>query len=171
MRRHLTPRGRALRWMTLHRGCTEQPNGANRDKRKDGITAAQRRLGGWLVGAPWCGVWVASALKAAGVLHITERFASVAAIEVDARKKLKPFRGWTTDPSKALRGDLVVLFGKGIHVGMIREVDLKRRVLITDEGNTSSGNVGSQDNGGGSYRRVRPFSAIHGIALVDFPDH
>jgi hypothetical protein len=97
--------------------------------------------------------------------------ASVAAIEADAKKKRQPYRGWTTDPSKALRGDLVILFGRGIHVGVVRKVDLKRRVIWTDEGNTSSGNSGSQDNGGGSYRRIRPFAAIHGIALVDYPDH
>ena len=35
---------------------------------------------------------------------------------------------------------------------------------VTIEGNTSSGNAGSQDNGGGVFRRKRPASVIVGCA-------
>jgi len=158
--------------MTRHRGATEQPPGSNTDRRSDGIHHAQVACAGggtWLVGQPWCGVWCWNALHAAGVRHLSARMASVSAIEDDARARRAPFRGWTTNPAHALRGDLVVLFGRGVHVELIREVNLKRRYLVTDGGNTSPGNGGSQDNGGGAFRRVRPFSAIHGIALVDYP--
>jgi hypothetical protein len=172
--KQLTPRGKALRWASSHRGCTEQPAGSNTDKRKDGIRKAQIDCAGggtWLVGQPWCGTWCFNALQAAGVKGITSRLASVALIEDDAKAKRGPFRGWTTDPRKALRGDLVVLFGRGVHVGLLRDIDVKRGVVILDEGNTSSGSSGSQDNGGGSYRRVRPLSAVRGVALVDYPDN
>lgn len=170
----LTPRGKALRWASSHRGRTEQPPGSNTDKRKDGIRKAQVDCAGggsWLIGQPWCGVWCFNALQAAGVKGITSRLASVALIEDDAKAKRGPFRGWTTNPSKAQRGDLVVLFGRGVHVALLREVDVKRGVIYTDEGNTSSGSAGSQDNGGGSYRRVRPLSAVRGVAIVDYPDN
>lgn len=173
--KQLTPRGRALRWLSTHRGLTEQPPGSNTDKRIDGIRAAQVRLAAgdkYLVGEPWCGTWAGNALRAGGV-KVDGRVASVAWIEKQARAKRKPFRGWTTDPRQVQRGDLVVLFGKGVHVGVVRNCRWPVRKLgyiITDEGNTSSGNEGSQDNGGGSYRRLRKLSDVHGYALVDYPD-
>ena len=169
----LTPRGRALRWCTRHTRITEQPPASNTDRREDGIRHWQIMCAGggsWLISQPWCGVYAYNALKAAGVQKLSSRLASVALIEDDAKAKRGPFRGWTTNPAEALRGDLVVLFGRGVHVAVVRKVDPKRRVIFTSEGNTSSGVSGSQDNGGGSYRRVRPFSAVRGIALIDYPD-
>lgn len=172
----LTPRGRALRWLSTHRGITEDPPGSNTDKRPDGIRAAQIRLAAgskYLVGKPWCGTWAGNALAAGGVRGIDGSMASVRWIEEQARRKERPFRGWTTDARKVQRGDLVVLFGYGVHVGVVRNCRWAVRKLgyiVTDEGNTSSGNEGSQDNGGGSYRRLRKLSDVHGYALVDYPD-
>jgi hypothetical protein len=172
----LTARGKALRWMTRHRNLTEQPPGSNRDNRKDGITAAQKKLGAWLVGQPWCGVWCCNAAMAGGVRPSKPyRWASVALIEDDARAKRNSFRGWTRDPSRVLRGDLVILFGRGVHVEMVRQVHKPRPwrnywLIDTDGGNTSAeGQVGSQSNGGQSARRRRPMSAVHGFALVNYP--
>lgn len=175
MARHkkLTPRGRALRWLTRHRGITEQPYGSNRDERLDGITAAQRRLGAWLVGLAWCGVWACNAAMAGGVRPKQPwRWASVANIEDDARAKRNGFRGWTTDHRKVLRGDLAVIGRRGFHVEVVREIQWWRGVVVTDGGNTSpQGSNGSQSNGGGAYRRERPLSTVYGFALVDYPDH
>lgn len=171
----LTPRGKALRWMTKHRGCTEQPPGSNTDKRVDGIRAAQRALGAWLIGLAWCGTWVAAALRAAGVVGVTFRLASVANIEDDARAGRAPFFRWVAPGNwrQVLRGDLVVLFGRGVHVGMVRAFKWVRGigwVVITEEGNTSRpGQTGSQSDGGVSTRRERPLSVVHGFAKVDFP--
>ncbi len=168
--KNLTPRGRALRWLTNHRGITEDPPGSNSDHRDDGIRAAQLRIGSWVVGAPWCGTWCYSALKAAGVQNLTGRMASVAMIEDDAKALKFCYRGWTRDHRQVLRGDLVVLFGRGVHVEVVREVRALRGVVITDGGNTSSGDSGSQSGGGGAFRRVRPLSAVHGFALIDYPN-
>ena len=171
----LTPRGRALRWLTNHRGLTEQPPGSNTDTRADGIRTAQRKLGDWLVGQAWCGVWACNAALAGGVkIDKPWLWASVYYIEQDARAHRNGFRGWTRDPRVVLRGDLVVLFGRGVHVGTVREIKPIRpwrpyRVIVTDEGNTSSGNAGSQDNGGGAFRRERRMRDVYGFALVDFP--
>ena len=171
----VTARGKALRWLSRHRGITEQPPGSNRDDRQDGITKAQRDCangGSWLIGQPWCGVWVFNALQAAGVRGISYRQASVDLIEQDARAKRAPYgRGWTDDPrsKKVMRGDSVVLFGRGVHVETVRRVHRRLGYVITDGGNTSSGSAGSQSNGGGSFRRVRPLSAVQGYALVDYP--
>lgn len=171
-KKKLTPRGRTLRWLTNRRGITEQPAGSNRDERIDGITAAQRRLGAWLVGLAWCGVWCANAAMAGGVRPSKPwRWASVANIEDDARAKTNGFRGWTRDHRRVIRGDLVVLFGRGKHVETVRKVYARLGLVRTDGGNTSRGDAGSQSNGGGAFPRWRRLSDVHGFALVDYPDH
>jgi hypothetical protein len=177
----LTPRGRALRWLTNHRGITEDPPGSNRDNRKDGITAAQKRLGSWLVGLAWCGVWAANAALQGGV-KIAEpwNWASVRRIEIDAQAHRNGFRGAVTGPIRntgkqwagVFRADLVTLFG-GEHVETIRSCARAYRllgVIRTEGGNTSSGNAGSQANGGGAFPRWRRISDIHVIAKVNYPD-
>lgn len=168
----LTARGKALRHMSTHRGITEDPHGSNTDHRADGIRTAQLALGTWLVGLPWCGVWCAAALRAAGVT-VTYRLASVGLIEEDARAQRAPFWDWQppNEWRKVLRGDLVVWFGHGVHVEMVRGFKKQggQVYVITDGGNTSSGTSGSQSNGGGSYRRVRLLSSAYGFARVDYP--
>jgi uncharacterized C2H2 Zn-finger protein len=177
----LTPRGRALRWLTNHRGITEDPPGSNCDSRKDGIRAAQLKLANgadFLLRQPWCGVWFAMALIAGGVKGVTSRLASVMSIEDDARAHKAPFRGWVTTAQKdwfkhVLRGDGVVLFGRGKHVETVRSVAWVYRkfgLIRTDGGNTTSGNSGDQANGGGAFPRFRKISDVHGFALVDYPD-
>lgn len=175
-----TSRGKALRWLSTHRGLTEQPPGSNTDDRKDGIRAAQLKLGKWLVGQAWCGVWFANALLAAGVNFGstgTYLLASVKEIASLARAKQKPFRGWV-DPKtdkrwarKVLRGDGVVLFGEE-HVETLRSAALVYRLrglIVTEGGNTSFDDKGSQSNGGCSARKVRRIADVDGFALVDYP--
>lgn len=178
----LTPRGRALRWLTNHRGITENPPGSNSDRRVDGIRAAQIRCadgGTWLVGAPWCGVWHYNALRAGKVKGISSRQASVAFIEDDAKARKAPYgRGWITPADKTwtkrvLRGDAVILFGYGVHVETVRSTAWAYRklgLIRTEGGNTSSGNAGSQDNGGGAFSRYRRIKDVRGFALVHFPN-
>lgn len=175
----LTPRGRALRWLSTHRGITEQPYGANWDHRKDGIAAAIKRTG-FNFPVPWCGCWLYSALKAGHVHGISSRLASVSLIEHDAKAHRAPFRGWISKPARTgrhwkrvYRGDAVVMFGPGVHVETIRSVAWVYRrlgLIRTDGGNTSSGDSGSQSNGGGSFARWRRIRDIWGIGLVNYPD-
>lgn len=173
----LTVRGKALRWWTLHRGLKEDPPGSNRDDRADGITAAQRRLGAWLIGLAWCGVWLANALLAAGVKGVNYRQASVALIEDDARAGKAPFRDWLAPTLKnarrCLRGDGVVLFGRGVHVEGFRALKYVIGVgwcVRCEGGNTRPpGASGSQADGGMSTPTLRPLSSVHGFARVDYP--
>lgn len=178
MKRKYLPRALALRWLKAHRGLTEQPANSNTDNRADGIRRAQMRLGSWLIGLPWCGVWLANALLRAGVdfrgvaAHL---LASVANIEDLARAHRGPYgRGWTTPAERGwhqqvLRGDTVVLFGRGIHAATVRRTSRRLGLIWTDEGNTSPGDGGSQSNGGGSFRRIRRITDVHGFALVNYP--
>lgn len=95
--------------------------------------------------------------------------AAVAFIEDDARAGRGPFRGWTTDRSRVLRGDLVVIGGRGVHVETVREVHGDGSVT-TDGGNTGPGTPGTSGKAFGSFRRRRFPAEIHGFALVDYPD-
>lgn len=157
-------RAKAVSWARAQVGTTESPAGSNRGGK---ITTWQNELGAWLVGLAWCGTFCAAALRRAGVKGLTYRMASVAFIEDDARNHAGPFRGWTTDAGSVLPGDLVVLFGRGVHVELVTSVG--GGVVHTVGGNTSSGNGGSQANGGGVFARVRPMSDVHGFALVNYP--
>lgn len=172
----LTVRGRTMRWHTQHRFLTEQPPGSNTDQRTDGIRHAQIQLGAWLVGLAWCGVWAAAGLIAGTVKGVSYRLASVLLIEQDARDGRAPFRDWLAptlaNARRCLRGDLVVLFGAGVHVGTFRALKYVLGVgwcVRTEEGNTSSGIAGSQSDGGMSTPRLRPLADVHGLARVDFP--
>lgn len=102
----------------------------------------------------WCSAFCANALIHAGVKGVDWRLASVANIEDDAKPGRGPFRAWTKRPGGVLRGDLVVLFGRGVHVELVERID--GGVVHTIGGNTSAGSVGSQSNGGGVYRRPEP---------------
>jgi hypothetical protein len=155
-------------WHEKHLGLTEQPPDSNCDSRGDGIRTSQDGCanGTWLRYQPWCGCWAWSGLYAAGKVKKGDSWlASVASIEDYAKAGKGPFKGWTTDGAKAKKGDLVVLFGRGQHVGTVRSVD--SNYCYTWEGNTSSGSSGSQSNGGGSYKRQRSrHSETYGYALV-----
>jgi hypothetical protein len=132
-------RSQALQWMAAHLDMYEIPDGSNDDDRDDGIQAAQDRCadGTWLRNQPWCGVWCWNALHAAGVKNLSSSMASVAWCEDQARAGRAPFTSWTTDGSQALPGDLVVMFGYGGHIGMLRETPTGSHAL-TVEGNTSN---------------------------------
>jgi hypothetical protein len=156
-------RDRALAWMASHRGLNEQPGGSNCDDRSDGIRAAQDRCaamgssGTWLRYQPWCGVWCANAMQAAGVSGLTYDLASVEWIEARAKAGKAPFTGWTTDRSRVRPGDLVTMFSPGQHVGMVRSIS--GSTTNTEEGNTSDT----------SAQRSRAPSDIVGYALVAYP--
>jgi hypothetical protein len=72
------------------------------------------------------------------------------------------------DVSFGRPGDLLGLFGESTHVAMV-----ERRVVggyQTIEGNTSPGNAGSQANGGGCFRRLRPDSAVVYVVRPNYPE-
>lgn len=176
-----TSRGAAMRWLSTHRGLFEEPPGSNTDSRVDGIRAAQIRVANgamFLVAQAWCGTWFARALIAAGVKGVTSRLASVSFIEQDAKARRAPFgRGWITTSTPqwwkiVLRGDGAVMFASGEHVATVRStawVYRKLGLIVTDEGNTSPGNAGSQFDGGTSSRRLRRIADVYGFALVHYP--
>lgn len=158
-------RQQAVKYALSFEGQTERPAGSNTGPGV--ISRCQIDILG-ADGYAWCGCFDGFILRWAGVKGVTSRIASVEFIEQDAKNKQGPFSGWSQNARGALPGDLVVLFGRGVHVGIIVKVYPDGSV-DTIEGNTSSDDGGSQANGGGVFPRHRLSSAIHGVAHVDYP--
>lgn len=161
---------KAVAWARSQRGTTESPAGSNKGPK---ITAWQEAFGSWLVGQPWCGVFVGTALKRAGV-KVTGRVAGVVLILEDARLGRNGFKSIVYRRSTGqgrvdagAPGDAIGMFGESTHVELIQ-----RRVsggYLTVGGNTSPGTVGSQSNGGGVFERVREDSQVAYIVRPDYP--
>lgn len=161
----LTSREKTVRYAESFAGkVRENPYGSNRGGI---ITVWEQRLGPWLVGEAWCGTFAGNMLLHGGVRGVSARLAGVGLIEDDARAGRGPFKAWVHDTARVRPGDLVVLFGRGVHVEIVRFI--KNGVVYTVGGNTSAGSGGSQSNGGGVYKRARPLNQVHGFALVNFP--
>lgn len=151
---------RACEWalQQCRDGIKESPAGSNRGPR---ITDWQRHYGDWLVGQPWCGVFVGQALERAGVKGITSRVAAVTFIKDDAAAGRNGFAK-LVPASQAQPGDAVILYGHNVHVELV--IENRGSFLVCAGGNTSPGNSGSQANGGGCYVRHRPMSIVHAVA-------
>lgn len=153
----------AIRWAAAQyaKRIKEQPPGSNRGP---GITDWQRALASYLIGLAWCGTFVGTALRRAGVRGIDARVAGVAAIEDMAKAPgtVGGFQSWHGS-SEGIPGDAAVLFGRGVHVELIA-----KRIsggYLTYGGNTSyEGGSGSQSNGGCVARRFRSYSVVRGCA-------
>lgn len=140
-------------------GTKETPAGSNRTKFWEKYYPAWQ-------GSPWCGAFVHYVLAELGVAgkpsDITRIFYTPA-IVADARSL-----GWWRDDSslsQAKPGDLVLFdfdgTGNAKHVGFIEKM-VGNGVVQTIEGNTSPGVAGSQNDGGGVYRRWRDTKTVMG---------
>lgn len=146
-------------------GVKENPAGSNSGPFISEWQKATARGGTWLQRTPWCGTFCENMAREQGV-KTSSRWASVWFISQDAKAHTNGFRGWTQGTKGVRPGDLCTLFGFA-HVEMVERIAPEG--VYTIGGNTSSGNAGSQSNGGGVYRRLRAYSAIDGFALVDYP--
>jgi hypothetical protein len=117
-------------------------------------------------GQPWCAMFVSWVFNQAdaskSVAASTDKgFASCdAGLKWFARKnKLVPI-------GDAKEGDIVFFQfdndAQPDHVGIVIKNTGKQLVCI--EGNTSSNSKGSQSNGGGVYRKKRPYSVVMAVA-------
>lgn len=121
-------------------GTTEFPTGSN-----------QTKYGAWYGwnGVSWCMIFVQWCFAQAG-RPLPYKTASCSAL-------LRWYREHQPDRvvSRPRAGDIVIYrFG---HTGIIESISEFAAAAI--EGNTSPGETGSQSNGGGVFRRVRPQSA------------
>lgn len=136
----------ALSWARAQIGTKEQPPGSNRGPL---IDQWQRLC--QVFAAPWCGCFVNRALMAAGFpAQPWLRFCPW------IEQKAKAGEGGWSWHSEPRAGDLI-LYGarEAQHVGIVDDPSKHSTV----EGNTSSGNAGSQDNGGMVAARMRDWSS------------
>ena len=130
-------------------GYTESPPNSNRTK-----------YGAWygLDGQPWCMMFVQWCFAQAGE-PLPYKTASCSALERWYRKN-RP----ESIHSEPQPGDIVIYdFG---HTGIVESA--QNATITAIEGNTSPGVSGSQNNGGGVYRRVRSISTVTAFIRPDY---
>lgn len=140
-------------------GRTESPPGSNR-------TPYGAAVG--LNGVPWCAVLPAWGWLEHGVswahwwTQLGARWWAYVPSLLDTGKRA----GLTVPVAAARPGDLICFNWEGgtvpDHIGTLIGWD-GPGTLHTIEGNTSSGNAGSQDNGGGVFERLRPRGLVVGV--------
>ena len=135
-------------------GYTEGRNNANKYAAEVGHANNQA----------WCGTFTDAMLKRAGQLGEPSSVWTPSGLQAYRRLGRAIDRNGPVQP-----GDLVFFDWQGgtgsngvDHVGIVTTVRQDGQVE-TIEGNTSPTNAGSQSNGGGVYRRVRPRSVIAGF--------
>jgi cell wall-associated NlpC family hydrolase len=151
---------KAVAWAKKQVGVTEQPPGSNRGPK---IDQWELRAAGY-TGYPWCGAFVHEALLQAGV-DLPSGVVYTPTILAWARNRQHGLR-IVNSPKP---GDLVLMRFPGGNRDPVHHVALYVGNGRTIEGNTSSGNAGSQDNGGGVFLRTRPSSVIVAYVRPTFP--
>lgn len=144
--------GSALSWAAKQVGTTESPAGSNRGPKVTPWLAAVGIPGG---GAPWCGAF-ANQVRIRMGFGDDDRMRYCPYVEADAKAGRD---GWRWVPASASpKKGWFVLYGvrEAVHIGVVREDGVHGGLIRTIEGNTSAGASGSQDNGGGVFRRERP---------------
>ncbi|MGW2425069.1 peptidoglycan-binding protein [Streptomyces sp. NPDC001709] len=119
---------------------------------------------------PWCDMAVSKWAADSGNAGIVGRFAY-------CPSHVNWFRSrgqWLGKNAAVRRGDIVFYSWDGgplaDHVGIVTEDAAEGTSVHTIEGNTSSGNSGSQGNGDGCYRRVRPRTYVLGFGRPAYSD-
>lgn len=139
-------------------GNTENPSGSNRQK----YSASMGRPP-----EPWCADFVVWCARQVGL-----NLPSESAYTPTMAQGFVKAGTWHRGAAGPQPGDIVFFDfpdkTTGIqHVGIVEQIGLAGQV-DTIEGNTSSGNSGSQDNGGGVYRRHRAGTYIVGYGRPPF---
>jgi hypothetical protein len=145
-----------LDWGRRQLGTTENPAGSNRVRYWDDVGMHKLQT------QPWCAAFYLAGLLATGVTPVS-RSVYVPRLVTDYKNADRLF-----PIDKAKPGDQVLYnIGDG-HTGIVVSISAASRTVIAIEGNTSAGAAGSQNNGGGVYMRVRPWSVVTGVGRPSF---
>lgn len=131
-------------------------------ERRTNITKYWAELAPGFQGQPWCAAFVAWVYRRAGVGLVSRSF-YVPRIVVDYRAARRLLAVADAQP-----GDQVLFHIGDGHTGICESVDRRARTVTCIEGNTSPGVAGSQTNGGGVYRRTRPWAHVTGVGRPRF---
>lgn len=155
-------RGKAVSRARSYLGTSEHPPGSNRGTPQP--SGWQKRVIG-SDGYAWCACFTTCMAWDAGVKGGSS--AGVVVCMTMAQRAVGMYRGWTTDPSKVMRGDFAVIGCSTCHIEMVVDND---DAYHTIGGNTSPGTEGSQYNGGTVAEKHRGHGEVIGWCLVDYPD-
>jgi len=126
-------------------------------------------MGKWygLNGQPWCAMFVSYVFHLAGALDLIKMTGKKGFASCDAGLKAFAKAGMLVPVGQAKTGDIVFFQfdtdKEPDHVGIV--VSNNGKQLICFEGNTSpDGGSGSQSNGGGAYKKKRPYALVMAVA-------
>lgn len=137
-------------------GYTESPPGSNKTK------FAQEA--GHVNGYAWCATFVVAMARRVGI-----KLPSESAYTPSMANGFKPLNRLPQAGDLAFFDFPADGVNRIQHVGIVESIDFRRGQVTCIEGNTSSGEIGSQSNGGGVYRRTRPFSHVVGFGRPNYP--
>lgn len=158
-----------IEWLYSHVGETETPGKPNRGPLVDRL---QLEFGKWMLGQPWCGALVGFVLRRIAKIPVPAGIVYTPNILTWAQNGQFGFKRGLISYKNAKPGDVALLKFPGVskekvdHTGIVVAVEDGK--VVTVEGNTSSGRSGSQNNGGGVYRRTRPVSQFVGFARPNY---
>jgi len=128
------------------------------------------KFGAWygLNNQPWCAMFVSWCYNRAALSELVSAQTKKGFASCDAGFKWFTNRNKIVPVGQARAGDIAFFQfdtdAEPDHVGIVKWNNTTLKYLQVIEGNTSSGNKGSQANGDGVYLRKRPYSLVMGIA-------
>ena len=113
---------------------------------------------------PWCATFVSWCFNEAGLITKIAAQSKKGFASCDLGLKWFAKKGKIIPVGQAKAGDIVFFqFDKDAqadHVGIVKSNNTALKYLQVIEGNTSSGNAGSQSNGDGVFLRKRSYSLV-----------
>lgn len=142
--------------MRSHKGTTENPPNSNHNPFSTALGRPNE---------PWCADFIVACAREVGL-----KLPSESAYTPTMADAFRRAGRWTHTPDIALIG--FVDFPGDNHHGIQHVLGVQKvsdgGKILTIEGNTSSGDTGSQDNGGGVFERLRPAAWMVGYGIPEF---
>jgi cell wall-associated NlpC family hydrolase len=128
------------------------------------------KYGKWygLNNQPWCAMFISWVFNRAGAVSTVAASTKKGFASCDAGLKWFAKRNQLVPIGDAKPGDIAFFQfdddAQPDHVGIVVKNNAKLKRLVCIEGNTSPNTKGSQSNGGGVYKKTRPYSLVLAVA-------
>lgn len=128
------------------------------------------KYGKWfgLNNQPWCAIFVSWVFNQAGLGDSVKAQTKKGFASCSSGLKWFAKNNKLVPVGEAQEGDIAFFQfdadAEPDHVGIIEKNNKLMKQLVCIEGNTSSGNKGSQSNGDGVYRRTRSYAIVMAVA-------
>ena len=134
------------------------------------VPVNKTKYGKWygLDGNPWCAMFVSWVYGQAGLSATVAASTKKGFASCDAGLKWFAKKGKLVPIGEAQPGDIAFFQfdddAQPDHVGIVIKNNTKLKRLVCIEGNTAGDAKGSQSNGDGVYKKVRPYSLVMAVA-------